>query len=132
MGKEEPGINLKKSQFEGHKGRLLLELQKSYKGDSRFKLTDKFKDDIEVGRLKNSFRQITDKDILEMQPEPESVVADDFQQERQKQLSYISSIVPESSRPIHKPIQKVKSTQELIVKRFDPTSAKGNKMLQQI
>ena len=66
MGKQNPELKLKKSQFEGKKGRLLLELQKSYKGDERFKLTEKFKDDIEVDKLKNSFRQITDKGILQL------------------------------------------------------------------
>lgn len=73
-GSEKGEIKLRKAQFEGKKGRLLLELQKSYKGDERFKLTEKFKDDIEVDKLKNSFRQIVDKDILEMKEEPNQMV----------------------------------------------------------
>jgi hypothetical protein len=41
----------------------MLELQKSYK-DPRFKLTNKFKDDIDVNKLSQSFKQSTDKDVL--------------------------------------------------------------------
>lgn len=41
----------------------MLELQKSYK-DPRFKLTNKFKDDIDVNKLPNSLKQITDQEIL--------------------------------------------------------------------
>lgn len=39
---------LHKEIFEGNKGKVLLELSKSYKGDDRFKLDDRFKDDLEI------------------------------------------------------------------------------------
>ena len=32
--------------YEGNKGRVMLELTKTFKGDSRFQLDDRFKDDI--------------------------------------------------------------------------------------
>lgn len=68
MGKEEkqPKVtaqsdkSFKNSKFEGSKGRIMLELQKSYK-DPRFKLTDKFRDDIDVNKLPNSLKQVTDQ-----------------------------------------------------------------------
>ena len=37
--------------FEGNKGRVLLELSKTYKGDDRFKLNQKFREDLEVDKL---------------------------------------------------------------------------------
>lgn len=37
--------------FDGEKGRLLLEISKTYKGDSRFKLDDRFRDDVEIEKL---------------------------------------------------------------------------------
>ena len=32
--------------YEGNKGKVMLELTKRFKGDSRFQLDDRFKDDI--------------------------------------------------------------------------------------
>ena len=61
MGKQTNSFS--NSKFEGKKGRIMLELQKSYK-DPRFKLTNKFKDDIEVEKLSTSFKQATDKDVF--------------------------------------------------------------------
>ena len=43
----------------------MLELNKTYKGDSRFKLDDRFKDDIEVEKLPEKLKQISDKGIIE-------------------------------------------------------------------
>lgn len=43
----------------------MLELSKSYKGDSRFKLDDRFQDDIDVDKLPQKFREIADKGVLE-------------------------------------------------------------------
>ena len=50
--------------YEGKQGKLVLELSKTYKGDSRFKLDERFKDDIDVDKLPQRFREITDKEIL--------------------------------------------------------------------
>jgi hypothetical protein len=40
--------NFNNDLYEGSKGKVMLELSKTFKGDSRFKLDDRFKDDIEV------------------------------------------------------------------------------------
>lgn len=42
--------------FEGNKGKVMLELSKTYKGDSRFKLDQRFQDDIDVDKLPQKFR----------------------------------------------------------------------------
>ena len=65
MGKQ-TNTSFSNSKFEGKKGRIMLELQKSY-NDSRFKLTNKFKDDIEVEKLSTSFKQAADKEIFKEQ-----------------------------------------------------------------
>lgn len=42
----------------------MLELSKSYKGDSRFKLDDRFQDDIDIEKLPQKFKEIADKEVL--------------------------------------------------------------------
>src|SRR5687767_13064717 len=51
---------LKKKQFEGSKGMMLLELQKSYKGDKRFNMDKKFFDDVEVNMVSSELKSQTD------------------------------------------------------------------------
>lgn len=50
--------------YDSKQGKLVLELTKTYKGDSRFKLDERFKDDIDVDKLPQKFKEITDKEIL--------------------------------------------------------------------
>ena len=49
--------------FDSKEGHLLLELQKTYKGDSRFKLDKRFKGDVEFEKLPNNVKLVT-KDII--------------------------------------------------------------------
>lgn len=51
--------------FEGAKGRVLLELSKTYKGDERFKLNEKFREDLDVEKLPQKFKQIAEKQVLD-------------------------------------------------------------------
>ena len=51
--------------FEGKSGKILLELSKTYKGDSRFKLDRRFEDDIDVDKLPEKFKQISESEILQ-------------------------------------------------------------------
>lgn len=51
LAKKDNNNNFSKTVFEGDKGRVLLQLSKSYKGDNRFKLDSRFKDDIEPSKL---------------------------------------------------------------------------------
>ncbi len=41
--------------YEGNTGKVMLELSKTYKGDSRFKLDERFKDDLDVDKLPQKF-----------------------------------------------------------------------------
>ena len=43
--------NFDKDKTSGSKGQLMVELQKSYKGDDRFKLDRRFEDDLEADKL---------------------------------------------------------------------------------
>lgn len=47
-----------KGQFEGKKGHLLLQLQKSYKGDDRFQLTKSGDFDIDLSNAKKTMKQL--------------------------------------------------------------------------
>jgi hypothetical protein len=47
-----------KNKVKGSKGQLLVELQKSYKGDSRFRLSGKFEEDIDVNKLPRRFKEL--------------------------------------------------------------------------
>lgn len=51
--------------FDGNKGRLLLEIAKTFKGDQRFKLDKRFKDDVEVDKLPEKFKKIVEKEVVE-------------------------------------------------------------------
>lgn len=51
--------------FEGTKGKVMLQLSKTYKGDSRFKLDGRFQDDIDVDKLPQKFREIAEKGVIE-------------------------------------------------------------------
>ncbi|KAL4465234.1 hypothetical protein ABPG74_001948 [Tetrahymena malaccensis] len=45
--------------FDTKKGQVLFELQKSYKGDERFKLDKRFAEDIDAQKLPNTLKQLT-------------------------------------------------------------------------
>lgn len=50
-------VNFEKTFFEGsNKGKLLFELQKSYKGDDRFVLDKRFAKDLDVSKLSNTIK----------------------------------------------------------------------------
>jgi hypothetical protein len=51
-------INFEKKIFEGsNQGKLLFELQKSYKGDDRFLLDKRFAKDLDISKLPNTIKQ---------------------------------------------------------------------------
>lgn len=57
--------NFNNQLYEGDKGKLMLQISKSFKGDSRFRLDDRFKDDIDVDKLPQKFKQIVEKGVIE-------------------------------------------------------------------
>lgn len=54
---------LKKKEFLGNKGKVLLDLQTSYGADSRFKIDKKFKDDINISKLPDSIKYAMNKEL---------------------------------------------------------------------
>lgn len=54
----------------------MLELSKTYKGDSRFKLDQKFKDDIEVEKLPQKFKDIAEKGLIEKMEKKKKIKKD--------------------------------------------------------
>lgn len=48
-----------RSIFDTKKGQVLFELQKSFKGDSRFKMDKRFAEDIDATKLPNSLKLLT-------------------------------------------------------------------------
>lgn len=51
--------------FQGDTGKVMLQLSKTYKGDSRFKLDSRFTDDIDVSKLPQRFREIAEKGAVQ-------------------------------------------------------------------
>lgn len=49
-------FNKNRSIFDTKKGQVLFELQKSFKGDNRFKMDSRFAEDIEVDKLPNTIK----------------------------------------------------------------------------
>ena len=121
-------LALKKKQFEGSKGKMLLELQKTYKGDDRFKFDNKFSNDIEVNRISYGLKELTDvfdrtKDDFKKSV-PSKIknkgiltIEDQLKEEKQKNISILSRII---SNEEFLSIRPKTNHQSLIIKRFDP------------
>ena len=122
-------VALKKKQFEGNKGKMLLELQKTYKGDDRFKFDKKFSNDIEVNRISYGVKELTDvfdkrkEDIKK--PFPSKLknkgtvtIEDELREEKQRNISILSKIISNEDFLSIRP--KTTNHQSLIIKRFDP------------
>lgn len=120
---------LNKKQFQGEKGKMLFDLQKTYASDLRFKIDDKFKDDISYKKLPSSLKsQIKSKaketdefsyNNIDKEPKDEELL-----NEKHKNLSILSSVLPTSVYLEHKP--KETKTKNLLVKRFDPLLSLGD------
>ena len=111
---------LKKKQFDGKKGSLLLKLQNSYVNDPRFTLDSKFKNDIEYKKLPESMKDKNKRHTDLFNYDENSLEADDvdIELEKKQNLSILAELLPNSAfldrKVINKPINK------LIQKRFDP------------
>ncbi len=112
---------LRKKQFEGEKGSILLKLQNSYANDSRFKLDSKFKNDIEYNKLPDSIKENNKKHIDNYNYEEISNEAqdEDIELEKKKNLSLLAELLPNSAFLDRKSMNK--PTNKLVQKRFDPT-----------
>lgn len=114
---------LSKNQFVGEKGKMLLDLQTTYKNDSRFKIDKKFKGDISFQKLPSSLKSEIKTNLkktndFEYKDRTNEKASEEIQNEKNKNLSILSSVLPASAYLDHNP--KEKSYKHVIVKRFDP------------
>lgn len=120
--------------YDSKKGKLLLELQKTFKGDERFKLGKKFKNDVEFEKLPNSVK-LANKDL---EFELEENEDEKFQSQKNKKNSI--EIEKDSQINILKalfPKERIKNDQKtknntsknLIIPRFDPTKPQTNELI---
>jgi hypothetical protein len=110
---------LKKKQFLGEKGKYLFNLQNTYLSDSRFKLDKKFKGDINIKKLPSNLKNFTKKNN-DYEYKDNNIIADDenIQEEKNKNLSILSNILPNSAFLEHR--NKESNIKKIIQKRFDP------------
>ncbi|KAM3139098.1 hypothetical protein pb186bvf_008696 [Paramecium bursaria] len=123
---EAPQVQFQKKTT-GKKGQVLVELQKSFKGDDRFKLNERFQD-LDEQKLSKRFKDLQ-QDLLEQEePEKEDVVEElDIKKEIDQQLNLLSELMPEERNFIQYKKKQDKKNYDLIIQRFDPT--KINKKL---
>eukprot|EP01015_Nassula_variabilis_P004046 TRINITY_DN12787_c0_g1_i1.p3 TRINITY_DN12787_c0_g1~~TRINITY_DN12787_c0_g1_i1.p3 ORF type:complete len:226 (+),score=47.46 TRINITY_DN12787_c0_g1_i1:103-780(+) len=122
--------------------RLLLELQKSYKGDSRFVLDERFTDDVEIEKLPNLIKQMNADYIDQLegrQQAPEEVEEQDPEEkelvnERLNALQILESVLPEDQKRVlrasklnEKDDRKVGKS--VVIQRFDPSLLGSSKLL---
>lgn len=115
---------LKKKQFQGEKGKMLFELQKSINNsDLRFTLDKKFKDDVLYKKLPQSVKEMTSnasqsKDYSYNMMDIPLTQNDEIVIERNKNLSILSSLLTNTEYLNHKP--KETNVKKLLMKRYDP------------
>ena len=51
--------------LDGEKGKLMLEISKTFKGDSRFQLDEKFQKDVDIDKMPEKFKQKLENDLLQ-------------------------------------------------------------------
>ena len=61
----QPTNNFNKHMLDGDKGKLMLEISKSFKGDSRFKLDNRFEKDVDPEHMPEKFKQKLEQDLLQ-------------------------------------------------------------------
>lgn len=121
-------VALKKKHFDGNKGNMLFELQQSYKGDQRFKLDNKFSNDIEHNKISFKVRELTD--AFDKQLSKEEIkkhrdrlkgsvsIEEELKKEKQRNISILSQVI--SNQDFLSIRSKTTNHQNLIIKRFDP------------
>jgi len=126
----------KKDEYEGTQGHAMLELKKTFKGDSRFKLTKLFAGDIETKKLPNKVRQqLTETELNDTAKKASGIGIPSEEQEllneKKKGLEILGEIVPKSElhfnlKKIEQP-NKVKKT--YAIPRYDPFLGLGTELI---
>lgn len=50
--------------LDGDKGKLMLEINKTFRGDSRFKLDERFEKDVDIQEMPDKFKQKLENELL--------------------------------------------------------------------
>nr|XP_022911769.1 probable RNA-binding protein CG14230 [Onthophagus taurus] len=95
-----------KEQFQGKKGKKLLELQSKYKNDKRFMLDERFLEDND--NLNSDNEDVVRKDVVE----------NDLVQEKQDDLTVLEEIL---GTKINRDKEKVKKSSKKSMVRYDPS-----------
>ena len=119
------------NQFENMKnGQLLFELQKTFRGDKRFQLDERFGEDLDINLLPQSFMAKIDaykEDLIDLQQNGDIDKQEEaLIQERQNMLDILQNMLPEER--INTTVKKFKGRNDFqVIARFDPTSEDHSK-----
>jgi hypothetical protein len=117
-------LALQKKQFQGKKGNMLMELQKSYKGDDRFVFDKKFKNDVDTKLVSRKLKNTTD--VFDEQ-EKKEIFKKEISEEKNKNMNILSSIL--TNEEFFTFNNKKPNPKKLIIKRFDPALGLGNDLI---
>lgn len=106
--------------LDGEKGKLMLEIAKTFKGDKRFQLDQRFEKDVDVQKLPEKFKQTFENDLLQRvhkktkqikkeQPslivrrfEPGTTTAQDIVKKAEGKKKYIESVIKSEKKKMQK------------------------------
>jgi len=130
-------IALKKNQFIGKKGAMLMELQKSYKGDERFKFDKRFAGDIEAKLVSDNVKNMTDVfdygdglNKVKNNNYNKSDINDidyEIKKEKKRNLMILAQII--TNEEFMNNNKKVENPKSLLQKRYDPTMNLGGDLI---
>ena len=131
-------LALNKKQFEGNKGNMLLELQKTFKGDERFKIDKKFENDIETKKVSYGLKQLTDafdgKDGITLNVKKTKTnknnslsIEQQLKDEKQRNISILAQVISNEDFLSKRP--KNNNPNSLLIKRFDPLLNIGKEII---
>jgi hypothetical protein len=121
-------IDKKEKIFSGSQGKMIFQLQKSFKGDKRFELDERFVDDIQEENLPEAaLLQYNKDEMVDFGPYVDiSVIQKEVRTEIDRYRVLLDTIVEEPIRDIRSINTKNQFTP---TKRFDPTSKASQNLL---
>jgi hypothetical protein len=125
-----------KNQFSGKKGQMLHELQKSYKNDTRFGIGKVFKGDIDIKKVPESLRLVSnafdssDKNFHSKKQENNHIKEENstYIEEKNKNLQVLSTVLSNKDF-LSTPKRIYNDPRNFIIKRYDPVLKIGQSLL---